>query len=66
MSMFVRANSDSWNKADQSKYKDSIVFIEDSKQIYSNGVYYGAGSKNNIRLENELNLKMDSHPHFSL
>ena len=49
--MFVRANSYSWNKADQSKYKDSIVFIEDSKQIYSNGVYYGAGSKNNIRLE---------------
>ena len=47
--MFVRTNSYSWNKANQSEYKNSIVFIEDSKQIYSNGVYYGG--ENDIYLE---------------
>lgn len=41
-SMFVRTNSASWNKADKNKYRDSIVFIEDIGQIWSNGVYYAA------------------------
>ena len=51
MSTFVRANSYSWNKANQSEYKNSIVFIEDSKQIYSNGVYYGGENNSGLLLE---------------
>lgn len=39
-SMFIRTNSTSWENADKNKYKDSIVFIEDIGQIWSNGVYY--------------------------
>ena len=41
-SMFIRTNSTSWENADKNKYKDSIVFIEDIGQIWSNGVYYAA------------------------
>ena len=37
---FIRTNSNKWEKVDQSQYLESIVFIEDTKQIYSNGVYY--------------------------
>lgn len=40
--MFIRTNSTSWEKADKNKYRDSIVFIEDIGQIWSNGVYYAA------------------------
>ena len=42
VSMFIRTNSASWNKVDKNKYRDSIVFIEDIGQIWSNGVYYAA------------------------
>ena len=44
-STFIRTNSEIWsNKTEGQKneYKDSIVFIEDVKQIWSNGVYYNA------------------------
>lgn len=38
---FVRTTKQVWdNKQDKSQYNDSIVFIEDSKQIWSNGNYY--------------------------
>ena len=39
-SMLIRTNSTSWENADKNKYKDSIVFIEDIGQIWSNGIYY--------------------------
>jgi hypothetical protein len=38
---FVRTTSLVWNTTDKTKYNESIVFIEDTCQIYSNGVYYG-------------------------
>lgn len=41
---FVRTTSEVWgNKTEEQKnqYKDSIVFLENSKQIWSNDVYYG-------------------------
>ena len=37
---FIRTISSKWNTVDKTQYKDSIVFIEDTKQIYTNGVYY--------------------------
>ena len=40
---FIRTSSNIWDKkSDKSKYDKSIVFIEDTKQIYTNGVYYGS------------------------
>lgn len=51
MSMFVRTNSTIWESANQSDYKDSIVFIEDTKQICSNGVYYGNLTSSQMNLE---------------
>lgn len=37
----VRTTKSVWdNKTDKSEYNDSIVFIEDSEQIWSNGIYY--------------------------
>lgn len=38
---FVRTTSLAWNTTDKTKYNESVVFIEDTCQIYSNGVYYG-------------------------
>ena len=38
---FVRTTKSVWDaKTDKSQYNDSIVFIEDSKQIWSNGITY--------------------------
>ena len=48
MSMFVRTNSTPWESTNQSDYKDSIVFIEDTEQIYSNGIYYGGKTGNRL------------------
>ena len=48
---FVRTTSGVWNnKTEEQKnqYKDSIVFIEDTKQIWSNGVYYNTHSFNDF------------------
>ena len=39
---FIRTISSKWNTVDKTQYKDSIVFIEDTKQIYVNGVYYAS------------------------
>lgn len=42
---FVRTTKTVWdNKQDKSQYNDSVVFIEDSKQIWSNGIYYNSNS----------------------
>ena len=38
---FIRTTSSKWNTVDKTQYKDSIVFIEDTQQIYVNGNYYG-------------------------
>ena len=46
-STFVRTNSEVWsNKTEEQKneYKDSIVFIENTGQIWSNGIYYNSNS----------------------
>lgn len=38
---FIRTTSENFNNlSDKSEYNDSIVFIEDINQIWSNGVYY--------------------------
>lgn len=38
---FVRSTQNAWNNvADKSAYNDSVVFIEDAKEIWSNGVTY--------------------------
>ena len=45
---FVRTTSENFNNlSDKSQYKDSIVFIEDAKQIWSNGIYYGGSNNQN-------------------
>ena len=44
---FIRTNKAIWDKKDKSQYKDSIVFIEDAKQIWNNGVYYGTNDSQN-------------------
>ena len=45
---FVRTTKEVWdNKNDKSQYNDSIVFIEDTKQIWSNDIYYGASNNQN-------------------
>ena len=36
----VRTSSNVWEKVDKNTFNNSIVFIEDTKKIYSNGVYY--------------------------
>ena len=42
---FVRTTSTVWdNKTDKSEYNDSIVFIEDTKEIWSNDVYYNCSN----------------------
>ena len=39
---FVRTTKNAWdNLNDKYQYNDSIVFIEDAKQIWSNDIYYG-------------------------
>ena len=56
---FVRTNSRTFGNKDKTKYNSSIVFIEDTKQIYANGIYYGSESciervefnENSIELE---------------
>lgn len=46
---FVRTTKEVWNnKNDKSQYNDSIVFIEDTKQIWSNGIYYNTHSFNDF------------------
>ena len=46
---FVRTTSENFNNlSDKSQYKDSIVFIEDIKQIWSNNVYYNTHSFNDF------------------
>lgn len=38
---FVRTTSSKWSTLNKDYYKESIVFIEDTNQIYVNGNYYG-------------------------
>ena len=46
---FVRTTKEVWdNKNDKSPYIDSIVFIEDIQQIWSNGIYYNTHSFNDF------------------
>ena len=46
---FVRTKSENFNNlSDKLQYKDSIVFIEDTKQIWSNNVYYNTHSFNDF------------------
>ena len=52
----IRTNSDNWNKVNQSEYNDSVVFIEDTKQIYTNQILYNGS----ITAEDADNLYPDS------
>lgn len=46
---FVRTTKEIWNNLnDKSQYNDSIVFIEDTKQIWTNGIYYSTHSFNDF------------------
>lgn len=48
---FVRTTKSVWdNKQDKSQYNDSIVFIEDSRQIWSNGITYIAPKLGGVNL----------------
>jgi hypothetical protein len=38
---FVKTTSDEFESLDKSAYEDAIVFIEDTKEIWSNDIYYG-------------------------
>lgn len=52
---FVRTTGNTWNnKNNKSDYNNSIVFLEDTRQIWSNGIYYGG---NNIIDITYLQLK---------
>ena len=44
---FVKTTSEEFGLLDKSVYEDSIVFIEDAKQIWSNGIYYGESNSQN-------------------
>lgn len=62
---FVRTSSSIWDKkTDKSKYDKSIVFIEDTKQIYTHGNYYGTPldsiSHVMIKYSELLNLKISN------
>ena len=50
MIKFIRTNQNIWDSVDKTLYSDSIVFIEDTEQIYSNGLYYGENN-NGLLLE---------------
>lgn len=39
---FIKTNSEQWKKINQDDQLNNIVFIEDIKQIWTNGVYYGS------------------------
>lgn len=42
---FVRTTGNTWNnKSNKSDYNNSIVFLEDTRQIWSNGIYYGGNN----------------------
>lgn len=47
---FIRTISSKWDTVDKTQYKDSIVFIEDTKQIYVNGVYYAGGESSLVNI----------------
>jgi hypothetical protein len=61
---FIRTTSENFNNlADKSEYNNSIVFIEDTKQIWSNGIYYDCSETEdtNISYSSEgLNLNGDT------
>lgn len=59
---FVRTTKEVWdNKNDKSQYNNSIVFIEDTEQIWSNDIYYGGNHQLIETTYNELkNLRDNS------
>lgn len=58
---FVRTTKPIWDsKTDKSEYLDSIVFIEDSGEIWSNGQIYGSVFQG----DNNKLLKTDSEGHI--
>lgn len=48
---FIRTNSNKWDTVDQSQYLESIVFIEDTKQLWSNNVKYLNSGSNLVGFE---------------
>ena len=52
---FVRTTKNYWNSvSDKSLYNDSIVFIEDSKEIWSNNVYYSPSEARQIIYKSDI------------
>ena len=39
---FIKTNSERWKTVNQDEQLNNIVFIEDIKQLWTNGVYYGS------------------------
>ena len=48
---FIRTKSGKWDTVDQSQYLESIVFIEDTKQLWSNNVKYLNSGSNLVGFE---------------
>ena len=56
---FIKTNSEQWNTINQDDQLNNIVFIEDIKQIWTNGVYYGSETNKikNVTLNELQDLK---------
>jgi hypothetical protein len=57
---FIRGSSTAFESINKEEYNNSIVFLEDTKQIWSNGNYYGGVSIINISYNNLKNLRNNS------
>lgn len=52
---FVRTTKNYWNSvSDKSQYNNSIVFIEDTKEIWSNNVYYSPSEAKQIIYNSDI------------
>ena len=62
---FKRTKSTVFEAKDKTKYDSSIVFIEDTKQIYTNGVYYGGSFSDIDKVEfNETSIEMEPNKFY--
>ena len=62
---FKRTKSTVFEAKDKAKYDSSIVFIEDTKQIYTNGVYYGGSFSDIDKVEfNETSIEMEPNKFY--
>ena len=57
---FIRGSSTAFENINKAEYNNSIVFLEDTKQIWSNGSYYGGVSIINTSYNNLKTLRNNS------